>query len=381
LKKHKVAVLGAGNGGLTFAGDLALAGHTVNLWEPPQFKQNIEPIQKAGYIEMAGATRNGHGKLNIVTTNVEEALSGVEVVLVTSPSYGHVFFAEAIAPHLEDGQMITLNPNYTLGSVEFANALKNKGVDLNRVMLGSVGILVYSTRKYLGSKVFCDGVKAKIPFSAFPAKNTAKMLSVLNEIYPEDDGQRGILVDSVNELKVSLENINLYLHPQMMILKAVDCELGEEPYLKADRSNAVRALSKAMNRESMEITKSFGMEPWSQEYLHDVLNYPYWLKRPRDADMPEWVKPENQPAEYGAGRGFNFLKGRYITEDIPYGLVPISQLGDMVGISTPCIDAVIDISSAISETDYRKTGRTLEKLGLAGMNKTELVNYVTKGQS
>jgi len=361
------------------AGTLALAGHVVNLWEIPQFETALNSVREAGRIEMAGAARNGSARLNKVTTEIEEALRGAEVIIVTTPAYGHIAFAEAIAPHVGDGQMITLNPGYTLGTVEFANTLKNKGVDLNRIMIGSTGILPYSTRKYLGNRVFCEAVKAKISFSAFPAKNTAKMLAVLNEIYPEDDGERGVLVDSVNELKTSLENINLYLHPPMMILKAVDCELGEEPYLKSERSNAVRALSKAMNRESMEISKSLGMEPWSQEYVHDVLMYPYWLKRPRDIDMPEWAKPENQPAQYAAGRGFNFLKGRYLTEDLPYGLVPISQLGDMLGVPTPCIDAVIDVGSVISETDFRKTGRTLERLGLAGMNRTELVTYVTYG--
>ena len=381
MSKYKIAVLGAGNGGLTFAGDLALAGHTVNLWEPPQFKENIEPIQKAGHIEMRGVAREGLARLNLVTTDANEALDGVKVIIAATPAYGHVAFAEAIAPHLQEGQMVILNPSYGLGQVEFANTLKKKGANLKKVLLGATGILPYATRKYMGYKVFCWRVKAKIPFSAFPATNTAKMLPVLNEIYAQDDGERGILVDSINDLKMSLETINLFAHPPMMILNAVDCELGEEPELKSEDSHAVRMLSRAMNREAMAITKSFGLEPWPNEYVESVMMYPYWINRPRQVDKPEWAKPENQPTEYAAGRGFNFLKGRYLTEDIPYGLVPISQLGDMVGVSTPCIDGVIDIGSVISEADYRKTGRTLEKLGLAGMNKTELVNYVTYGDA
>jgi len=44
-----------------------------------------------------------------------------------------------------------------------------------------------------------------------------------------------------------------------MILNAVDVELGEEPYLKAEKSHAVHLLRRAMNREAMAITKSFGM--------------------------------------------------------------------------------------------------------------------------
>jgi opine dehydrogenase len=381
-KKYKIAVLGSGNGGLTFAGDFALAGHTVNLCELPQFGESIKPIIDSGSITMAGVARTGSAKLNMVTTNVKEAIDGVEAIIIAVPAYGHIPFAQAVAPHLEDGQMITLNPGYTLGAVEFAKTLGEKGVDLKKTMLGAVGILVYSTRKYLGSRVFCEAVKAKIPFAALPAKNTTKMLSELNEFYPQDDGERGILVDSVNELKLSLENINVFQHPPMMILKAVDVELGEEPYLKSEKSYAVALLRRAMNREVMAITKAFGMEPWAFEYTHDMLMYPYWVKRPRAGiDEPEWAKPENQPSEYAAGRGFNFLKGRYITEDLPYGLVPITELGDVAGVETPTIDAVVDIGSAISETNYRRTGRTLEKLGLADMSKAQLLSYVNEGRT
>jgi opine dehydrogenase len=381
MKKYKVAVFGSGNGGLTFAGDLALAGHIINLCELPRFKESIDPLIESGGIEMAGVARTGFAKLNNVTTNVGEAIKGVDVVIIAVPAYGHRAFAEAIAPYVEDGQLLTLNPSYTLGCVEFVHTLKEKGVDLNKVMIGATGILPYATRKFMGNKVYCTAVKAKVPFAAFPAKNTAKMLRVLNEIYPQDDGERGILIDSVNELKMSLENINIFGHPPMMILKAVDVELGEEPYLKAEKSHAVALLRRAMNAEAMEITKSFGMEPWSFEYIHDVLMYPYWVKRPREKiDEPEWAKPENQPPEYAAGRGFNFLKGRYITEDLPYGLVPISELGDLVGVKTPTIDAVIEIGSIIAEDNFREKGRTLKKLGLARMSKEQILKYLNEGQ-
>ena len=46
---------------------------------------------------MTGATRNGPANLNMATTKVA-ALSGVEVIIITAPAYGHLAFAEAIAP-------------------------------------------------------------------------------------------------------------------------------------------------------------------------------------------------------------------------------------------------------------------------------------------
>ena len=72
---------------------------------------------------------------------------------------------------------------------------------------------------------------------------------------------------------------------------------------------------------------------------------------------------------------------RYITEDVPMGLVPISGFGKMFGVPTPAIDLLIDVASFIREADYRKTGRTPERLGLAGMDAREIAMFAKTGTS
>jgi len=58
---------------------------------------------------------------------------------------------------------------------------------------------------------------------------------------------------------------------------------------------------------------------------------------------------------------------RYLTEDVPYAMVLISQLGDLVRVETPVIDAHVTLASLLNQTDYWKEGRTLKKLGLDHM--------------
>jgi opine dehydrogenase len=67
---------------------------------------------------------------------------------------------------------------------------------------------------------------------------------------------------------------------------------------------------------------------------------------------------------------------RYITEDLPFGLVPRSQLGQVVGVATPVIDGFVSIGSIVCREDYWQTGRTLEKLGLAGLDKDGILEVV-----
>ena len=59
---------------------------------------------------------------------------------------------------------------------------------------------------------------------------------------------------------------------------------------------------------------------------------------------------------------------RYISEDVPMSLVPLSSLGAMLGVPTPAIDMIIQLGSILHSTNYRAVGRTVESLGLAGLS-------------
>ena len=45
MKVERVAILGAGNGGITAAADLSERGFKVSLYEVPQFAQNLDVIK------------------------------------------------------------------------------------------------------------------------------------------------------------------------------------------------------------------------------------------------------------------------------------------------------------------------------------------------
>ncbi len=70
------------------------------------------------------------------------------------------------------------------------------------------------------------------------------------------------------------------------------------------------------------------------------------------------------------------INHRYICEDIPTGLVPMSLFGKNLGISTPTIDYFIKEGSKLLDIDFRSEGRTLHKLGLSPDNLiSDLMEY------
>ena len=68
-----------------------------------------------------------------------------------------------------------------------------------------------------------------------------------------------------------------------------------------------------------------------------------------------------------------------VTEDVPYGLVPLSDLAKVAGVPTPHIDAVITLCSTFNGEDYRAIGRSFANLGLAGKSLDEIKDIVTNG--
>lgn len=102
----------------------------------------------------------------------------------------------------------------------------------------------------------------------------------------------------------------------------------------------------------------------------------------RDVGMTtyEW-RYEKSWSEFAAvsSKGPASAKTRYISEDIPIGMVLLSSLGEMLNVPTPTARALIHISSVIHDKDYWQGGRTMEKLGLAGMTVEELQRYLLEG--
>jgi opine dehydrogenase len=70
---------------------------------------------------------------------------------------------------------------------------------------------------------------------------------------------------------------------------------------------------------------------------------------------------------------------KYVSEDVPVGLIPMREIGRAVGVATPALDAVIAVASIMAGTDFASSARTLDRMGLAGMNAAQIRRVVDNG--
>ncbi|MBX6378893.1 MAG: NAD/NADP octopine/nopaline dehydrogenase family protein, partial [Clostridia bacterium] len=346
-----VAVLGAGNAGLALAADVARRGHRVRLYN--RSAEPLEPVRRHGGIWLwerrAGGFVPDFGPVELATDALPEALDGADVVLVAVPAHGHRDLAERLAGSAAPGQILVLVPGRTGGALEVRYTLALRGVD--GVTVAEADTLPYACRRTGPGEVTVYGVKRRVQVAGLSAADTRRAVRALRELLPVFRAARHVL-------ETSLRNFGAVLHPAPTLLNAARIEAGERfEYYREGITPTVAAVVEGLDAERLRVAAALGVRVPT---LRQWLAHTYGV---RGATLPAAVRAN--PAYHGIGAPAA-VASRYLYEDVPTGLVPMSELGRLAGVATPLMDAVIALASAVLETDFRRAGRTLARMGLEG---------------
>lgn len=377
-KDISIAILGAGNIGCSLAGEWTLEGFDVSLAELPEFKENLEFPIKRGGIEVTGELKTGFAKIDKITTDIPDAIQGRDLIFITSIAFGHEAFTRICAPHLEDGQVLIYGSYFS--ALRIAKLIKELEVDKDITIAETLSAIYASDR--IGKKgeffpeLYRDGAKVQIkrfkeglPIAAFPAKKTKKILDKVKKVYPT-------MTASSNVLETSVFNVNPLGHTPGVILNAGWIEYTKGGFSFGSQGNtpAVRKVGREMVQERNTLAEALDMD---SEDLQNRINkfYQRWY------GTPEKRRLHQEKYYKGVNDAPPSLKHRYLTEDVIYGLVPMSYLADLGEVETPTIDAIIHLSSLVNETNYWEEGMTLKNLGLEGMSIEEMLRFVNTGSA
>ena len=360
MKRGKVSVLGAGNGGQALSAHLAINGCEVNLFEHPDFKKNIEEISKKGGIELLGKLQ-GFGKISHATTDIKEAIEATSIIMIVAPSFAQKAFVELALPYLVNSQIIVLIPG-NFGSFEIKKILKNNGKDLT---IAETNSLPYACRKVEEGKVNIWGVKSYISIASLPAADIKSVIKILSDFFPIP------LNPAKNSLEISFSNPNMIVHCPTMILNTgrIESTKGDFMFYCEGMTESVCKVMEKMDNERIKIGEKLDL---------NLISTFEWLKQTYHLEGKNLYEVISNSPVYG-GHGPDApgtLSHRYITEDIPYLLVPVVSFGKLLGIQAPIIECIIRLASTINGVDYLKTGRNLETLGLSGMSLEKILTCI-----
>jgi opine dehydrogenase len=359
-----ITILGAGHGGQAMAADLTLAGHEVRLAAVPEHATNIRLLEAFGCIILEGKTSTGSpigpAKPAMITTDIPAALKHAQIVMIVVPAFGQDVYMNSVLNYGEKGQIIVFNPG-KFGTLAFAKKLKDAG-RLNDFIIGETSSLIYAAKTKGLGHVNIKAVKSELPFAAFPSIKTGEALWKLMDVYPQ-------FMPATNVLATSIDAPGLIIHPISTLLNMSRIEqMGPYRNSHYDITHGVANIMESVDNERMKIAKSLCYETYSFVETMQIMYK---------------VKPGNvyetmyQISGHNVQMAPESLQHRYISEDIPYGLVTLASLGKLLDIPTPGIDAIVNIASMANKIDYWKTGRTIDKLGLENYSIHQLIDYVT----
>ena len=358
-------VIGAGHGGKAMAAHLALMGFSVTLYN--RTPERVEIIKKRGGIELdsndEGGAR-GFGNIALVTSDIGEALKRSDVVMVVIPSSAHADLAKVCAKHLRDGHIVILHPGRTCGALEFSKVIRDNGCTAD-VIIAEAETFIYASRSDGPAQARIFRIKEAVPLAALPATRTQQVLDAINEAYPQ-------FIDGVDVLHTGLNNMGAIFHPALTLLNAgrIESTHGDYEFYIDGASPSVARVLEVLDRERVTVASSLGIR------ARTAIE---WLKLAYDTtgeDLHEAI--HNQPGYYGI-KAPSTLNHRYLFEDVPMSLVPMTSLGVRYGVSVRGMESMIRIASIMHRTDYWRRGRTVESLGLAQWSVTELTRFVQEG--
>lgn len=349
-----IAIIGAGNGGQAFAGYLSLMGERVRIFDV--FPETVRKLNEVGGVTMEGNSKyKGFGKIEKATDSMEDIISGAKLIMIVLPSLYHADMARRMAPYLKDGQVIILNPHASMGPVEFRKVLDDCKVTAD-VTIGCTSTLLFACRAVEIGRVVVAGQKQHLTMAAYPSSRNDILREMFKDLIPEFE-----VVDDV--IRVSLDNINALVHPAPSILNTgrIESHTPFEYYL--DCTPAQGRYIDALDRERMALAAAYGLDkvkPLVEEYKV--------MYRTHGSNMYE-ILTNNE--DLRGIKGQSRLDTRYILEDVPCSLVALQSLGQLAGVPTPCIDAMITVGRTLLPEMIE--GRTLKNLGLEGKSKEEFI--------
>jgi opine dehydrogenase len=171
--------------------------------------------------------------------------------------------------------------------------------------------------------------------------------------------------------------MNCVLHAPGMVCNAgwIEHARGGFRYYYEGTTPAVARVIEAVDAERLAVLAALGLPGMAfvDQFYHAGYTTPEaWQTRSIYQAMQASEPNKPRPAPES-------LLHRYLIEDVPYGLVPMSEIARMARVPTPTIDALIQLASTLMHADYRHEGRTAARMGIAGRTLEDIRTIVARG--
>ncbi len=331
--------------------------------EAAQFNKLIEEKR---FITATIGEKKLYGRPDEASKFAKDVCKEADLILMPLPAFAHESTLLQIAPFLKKEAIIGAIP--ARSGFEYA-ALKilmdNKK---EKVKIFGMQTLPWACRiKEYASKVDILGEKKSVGLAVFPHKITSELAFFLTQLLD-------LKIEPLpNMLTLSLANVGQIIHPGIMYglfkgKEELKYRKEEIPLFYQGVTKEIAKTLKEMSDEILQLTKEIKNIDKSINLNH-VLGLKDWLIYSYKDSIADKSTLQSCFVTNSAYKGLRapmkridndyFLpdfQARYLTEDVPYGLVVTKAIAQLAKVDMPIIDEVILTISKWIGKEYIKSG-------------------------
>ena len=351
---HKVFILGAGAVARGSAALLEDRGHKTIIWSPSGASANDlgEGLSAKGALEIRCSTVISKDPADIATC---------DAVLVALPGYAHKEIFDEIAAFLPDGLPIIVSSHVSFGALYLKQILAERGVTCPIICWGTT---VVTGRRVPGG-VTINTIRSKVDLCTVPEISSSHGLALCQELFGD------VFVPRAGLMAITLSNLNPQNHLGIAMGNMTRMERGEIWSQGQNITPNVGRLMEKLDAERLAIAETLGLRVRT---IFEHFHYSFQVPITNISQMNQMMH-----AKGSGGHGPDTPESRYVTEDVPYGLVPIALLGRLTGRPAVLHQAGIDILSAMYERDFTAENALLPALGIETMSLDNLCSLAQDG--
>lgn len=337
----KVAILGAGGVALATAALLDQSGHQPLIWSPSGANTSgLDHIE----VEASGVI-SGCFDVQVAQT-AEEALTQAKVVVVALPANGHRLVFDAILPYITDEHTLIISAQLSMGALYLASRLRKRCANPTIIAFATTVVM---GRREDAFKVSVGGVRSLLEMAVLPQEQSKNALALCQNLF----GDRFRLAENLTA--IALSNLNPPIHMASALCNFTRIEKAEYWANYDAITPSVARLIEALDRERLAVAKAYGVQVRTVED-HYKLSFGF----DGDLSVAEMAAAVHQKRKGPPGP--TSLNTRFITEDVPFGIMQIIALADRKGVAVPLHKAGVVIICALYGRDFSSENDLLEEV-------------------
>ncbi len=356
----KVAVIGntARAIGAVCAADLSLAGHAVRFTVFPEQGDQLPALRKAGGFTVDDGAQHlvskktGFARLERICDTTAEALKDAEAVLIEVDMHQLERKFSAMIPEFARGAVVHVQSHGYWPAARLTPLLRKAGRD--DVLVTEAPAPTHAAR-FEGTVVTPKGLRKGICIATAPASRSDEALRALKPLFPDFAAASSVL-------QTGLENLNLIVHPAMVLpnvgaMERAKLEGRKFGFYQEGVVPAAGVLGDALDAERKRVCEAYGVvhTPMAaaidQYYGFKSNGFYEAMHNPVYKSFPAF-----QPDVWRT----------WASDDLPYAIVPCVQLAEQAGIAVPLHRAFAEILGVLLSVDPWTWGPSLADMDLAG---------------